>query len=100
MGARIGLTSGLQISCRVAGGGFRYQSVHKSTHFDASVSSEYKTLPAELMPVLRAAMPFYQALSPHRIKPALGPITAFIVRDLMLQPTARHGMLGNNLRCF
>eukprot|EP00750_Incisomonas_marina_P019570 INCI3580.5.p1 GENE.INCI3580.5~~INCI3580.5.p1 ORF type:complete len:608 (-),score=109.08 INCI3580.5:213-2036(-) len=65
-----------------------YQSVHKSTHFDASVSSEYKTLPAELMPVLRAAMPFYQALSPHRIKPAL----AFDADDSTAGTISDHGL--------
>lgn len=47
-----------------------YESVHKTTHFDVGASSKYQTLPAELMPILRAALPFYEALAQHRIKPA------------------------------
>ena len=47
----------------------RYESVHKSTHFDAGVSNSFKHLPVEFMPLLRAATPFYQALARHRIRP-------------------------------
>ena len=37
-----------------------YESVHRTTGFDSKASSSYQTLPADLMPVLRAATPFYQ----------------------------------------
>jgi hypothetical protein len=48
----------------------RYESVHKTTKFDVAASTKYPTVAVELMPVLRAALPFYEALAPHRIKAA------------------------------
>mgnify|MGYP000577599832 FL=1 len=48
---------------------YRYESVHKSTHFDASIGTKYANLPPSLLPILRAALPFYQAMALHRIKP-------------------------------
>lgn len=47
----------------------RYESVHRTTSFDASASAQYPTMPPSLLPVLRSALPFYQALAPFKITP-------------------------------